>query len=1229
MPSYFRKYYTLLFIFSISIAHAQLDHYKTLIPYYGLIADYELIDLDNDGINELIFSGQNGNNISYVKIQNGNYSKPVTLVSELSFPREIEVVDFDFSKSDDFIFSDNNGTYLYLTKNKAPNFEIHKLEKGGAIFKAHDFNQDRTPDLIYSTSTSIEISYYNQNFEVDSTVILTDSTGNLYTIALSDLNNDGNIDILGTSRYSHKLIWFKGNSDGSFSSEIRISQNITDPNYTATADFNNDGYLDIILSSDLSGKVQLYLNDQNDGFTLDQELNQSTQTPCNGIIIKDIDGDNDLDGLFIHSSIEHELMINNNGILTFHPQPATVGYYQAKELDINGDQIKEVVISSSDFLRKAVFHDSAFTVEDILPQDVGKTQIDFLHLNDDVFLDMISYSAPFKTLGYYTNRRNGYGSFTKIKDSVDISILRAYDLNANGITDILYVSDDSALCYIVNNLSFQLSPLCLPKFNGKITDLNFENLTDDDIKDLIITVDDGIKRTLHFNKGPFINPINMDMLVTAPFHDITYDYEEISTFDFDTIGDADILIATNKIITLMANAGNGNFQTSTLYSNISPSMKNISFGDYNKDGKTDFCYIDTYTNKLHVATNNGAGFNSAATQFTFSSNTSTASTDYDGDGDIDIIINQTYELVILENRNGLFATRLNTNHGILPGLELKLIDSNADGKDEVVFPNSTNSKARYSIGFNGYSRHRIAGTTFIDKNFNKILDGGDVRLPNVVLTVNPGQMMAISDDSGRFEMPIAIGDYELTYSTSPTYSLYTDSTSYKIKVKSTDQLIDSLDFGFEYAFDIEDLQSDLTSGIFRCGRNTSFKVRFFPNEIYQHISKIKLDLKLPPNLTLKEGAYPITTANDTSSWEVEINQSTQNQLWFHMDVPGFEAMNQIDTITVVLTFYGMDGNIMGKDTNSIANRIVCAYDPNDKHSNQEDLSGMNYIENGAEIIYHLRFQNTGNDTAFNVIVKDPIDSNLIPSTFRLIDKSHDVKIDINSEGSIAFNFINIHLPDSHVNEPASNGFVTFALTVKKNLEPSTQIFNTGYIYFDFNPAVITNTCVNTIECWKAPSIPLLNFNSEDSILIANQTSQHHQWYFNQAKLVEETNDTIVVSKNNGEYLFEAMDRNYCTTQSAPFLSVHTVKTDGLNLNLLNIYPNPTESTINIEGQANSKPITSISVTNILGALIREEKVNYTNNFRHSISFENEKKGIYFIKLTDADKKSITFKVVKK
>ena len=143
--------------------------------------------------------------------------------------------------------------------------------------------------------------------------------------------------------------------------------------------------------------------------------------------------------------------------------------------------------------------------------------------------------------------------------------------------------------------------------------------------------------------------------------------------------------------------------------------------------------------------------------------------------------------------------------------------------------------------------------------------------------------------------------------------------------------------------------------------------------------------------------------------------------------------------------------------------LIGSYDPNEKTASPIGYGNDHNILPGEPISYTLYFQNTGTDTAFNVFLLDTLSDHLDHSTFKAGPSSHDYTFDWLENGTIRFNFDDIMLPDSFVNEPASNGFVKFTILPKTDLPLPTRIENTAGIYFDFNEAVVTNTVFHTVD----------------------------------------------------------------------------------------------------------------------------------------------------------------------
>lgn len=141
---------------------------------------------------------------------------------------------------------------------------------------------------------------------------------------------------------------------------------------------------------------------------------------------------------------------------------------------------------------------------------------------------------------------------------------------------------------------------------------------------------------------------------------------------------------------------------------------------------------------------------------------------------------------------------------------------------------------------------------------------------------------------------------------------------------------------------------------------------------------------------------------------------------------------------------------------------IGSWDPNDKQAFPRGYGEAHFIKANTPIEYLIRFQNTGTDTAFTVVVEDQLSEWLDPSSLRMGASSHPCRLEQKENGLLLFHFDNILLPDSTVNLAASNGFVKFYIDQVLDAPLGTTIDNSADIYFDFNAAVVTNTVRHTI-----------------------------------------------------------------------------------------------------------------------------------------------------------------------
>lgn len=135
-----------------------------------------------------------------------------------------------------------------------------------------------------------------------------------------------------------------------------------------------------------------------------------------------------------------------------------------------------------------------------------------------------------------------------------------------------------------------------------------------------------------------------------------------------------------------------------------------------------------------------------------------------------------------------------------------------------------------------------------------------------------------------------------------------------------------------------------------------------------------------------------------------------------------------------------------------------SWDPNDKSTNVEHFIDVNTQD---EIYYTIRFQNMGNAEAIDIHIDDTISNLLDLSSFRLISMSHSGSYSIDpASRKVVFTFPNINLVPQSFDEELSQGYVMYSIKENAGLPVNSDIQNTAHIFFDSNPAVVTNTTSN-------------------------------------------------------------------------------------------------------------------------------------------------------------------------
>jgi len=316
--------------------------------------------------------------------------------------------------------------------------------------------------------------------------------------------------------------------------------------------------------------------------------------------------------------------------------------------------------------------------------------------------------------------------------------------------------------------------------------------------------------------------------------------------------------------------------------------------------------------------------------------------------------------------------------------------------------------------------------------------------------------------------------------------------------------------------------------------------------------EIRLEIPIPPNVSLGDSLY----------FEANLDYFSVND-----NSPGFSLPFHYPT------------------------EVRCSFDPNDKLVNPNREDNLTLID--QDLIYTIRFQNTGNDEAYDIVVRDTLDPNLDPTTFRVLSTSHPNSLITTLEDNqfLNFNFENIYLPDSTTNFEESQGYVSYLIRSMENLPSETSIQNTASIYFDFNPPIVTNTTDNIIV-----------YDNDMDGFWSN---------------VDCDDDDATINPNAEEIPNNGIDED-CTGTDL------MVGTTELNGEKIDVYPNPVADFLFVKKETSKTYL--FEIVDVTGKIISNGKIN---DSIYPIPFTKMNAGVYFIKIIHPQTKQfIVEKIVK-
>lgn len=241
-------------------------------------------DLDGDGDMDVISASDVSGLAWYENIDGqGSFSAAKTIDNTIDGSRSVVAVDMNGDGNLDILGNGLPPDQIFWieningTGNFGPRHVINDLGFYSNVVYAADIDSDGDMDVLSASPADNEIAWYENldgigNFGNKNSI--TNSLFSTWTVYASDLDNDGDMDVLATSveTFAGEVVWFE-NLDGlgNFSEKKIISTEVQSPRSVIAADIDNDGDMDVLSASQNDNKIAWYENQTIIGVDENQE----------------------------------------------------------------------------------------------------------------------------------------------------------------------------------------------------------------------------------------------------------------------------------------------------------------------------------------------------------------------------------------------------------------------------------------------------------------------------------------------------------------------------------------------------------------------------------------------------------------------------------------------------------------------------------------------------------------------------------------------------------------------------------------------------------------------------------------------------------------------------------------------------------------------------------------------------------------------------------------------
>ena len=320
-----------------------------------------------------------------------------------------------------------------------------------------DMNADGLPDIVqYGYDDSVHIEWgldFTTNAEI--------TVGfNVVDLGISDMNNDGNLDMVTMNEVGDIVVFFDDGSN-TFPTTYSQSTSLALAPIINIVDVNEDGYADIVCLGSISNNyLYTFLNNGDNSFQ--DAIASETLEPALDFLCGDLNTDSHLDVLIWSASSGTFSFYFGYGTGEFgnYPSSAMFQAFDIEVADLNFDGLLDIIFTSTYQTYYVTMEgEGIFDVSSAQPIGPSASQIIIGDYSGDGFSDVALICESFGTpwsyqIEYFQNDGLGHFASMGVFPVTYPSELVSGDLDQNGLDDLLNTTD-SDLIAIYTETSLQ------------------------------------------------------------------------------------------------------------------------------------------------------------------------------------------------------------------------------------------------------------------------------------------------------------------------------------------------------------------------------------------------------------------------------------------------------------------------------------------------------------------------------------------------------------------------------------------------------------------------------------------------------------------------------------------------------------------------------------------------------------------------------------------------------